>query len=159
LLSQVTKAALELGLAEGLTGHLGYEKHDPAGRGSGNSRYGSTGNRADRCRRGGPGVSLGRHRLLAAEILGGQLADIRIEPVTLMFYDPESRTLLRTRPNLSEMCRTSVVGSQSGKAQRQGQGRRQAGSGAAELGHTTRPGSRAGRNSNDVASSIEWPSS
>jgi hypothetical protein len=121
LLSQVTKAALELGLAEELTGHLGYEKHDPAGRGSGNSRNGSTGNRADRCRRGGPGVSLGRHRLLAAEILGGQLAGIRIEPVTLMFYDPESPTLLRTRPNLSEMCRTSVAGSQSGKAERQGQ--------------------------------------
>jgi hypothetical protein len=55
----------------------------------------------------------------AAEILGGQLAGIRIEPVTLMFYDPESRTLLRTRPNLSEMFRTSVVGSQSGKAERQ----------------------------------------
>jgi transposase InsO family protein len=44
-------------------------------------------------------VSLGRHRLLAAEILGGQLAGIRIEPATPMFYDPESRTLLRTRPN------------------------------------------------------------
>jgi Integrase core domain len=44
-------------------------------------------------------VSLGRHRLLAAEILSGQLAGIRIEPATLMFYDPESRVLLRTRPN------------------------------------------------------------
>jgi hypothetical protein len=44
-------------------------------------------------------VSLGRHRLLAAEILGGQLVGIRIEPATLMFYDPESRVLLRTRPN------------------------------------------------------------
>ena len=44
-------------------------------------------------------VSLGRHRLLAAEILGGQLVGIRIEPATLMFYDPETRTLLRTRPN------------------------------------------------------------
>ena len=44
-------------------------------------------------------VSLGRHRLLAAEILGGQLAGIRIEPATLMFYDPASRALLRTRPN------------------------------------------------------------
>jgi hypothetical protein len=39
----VTKAALERALAEELTGHLGYEKHDPAGRGSGNSRNGSTG--------------------------------------------------------------------------------------------------------------------
>jgi transposase InsO family protein len=44
-------------------------------------------------------VSLGRHRLLAAEILGGQLVGIRIEPAILMFYDPESRVLLRTRPN------------------------------------------------------------
>ena len=35
LLSQVTKAVLERALAEEMTGHLGYEKHDPAGRGSG----------------------------------------------------------------------------------------------------------------------------
>jgi transposase-like protein len=42
LLSQVTKAVLERALAEELTGHLGYEKHDPAGRGSGNSRNGAT---------------------------------------------------------------------------------------------------------------------
>jgi transposase-like protein len=43
LLSQVTKAVLERALAEELTGHLGYEKHDPGGRGSGNSRNGATG--------------------------------------------------------------------------------------------------------------------
>jgi transposase-like protein len=43
LLSQVTKAVLERALAEEMTGHLGYEKHDPAGRGSGNSRNGATG--------------------------------------------------------------------------------------------------------------------
>jgi transposase-like protein len=42
LLSQVTKAVLERALGEELTEHLGYEKHDPAGRGSGNSRNGST---------------------------------------------------------------------------------------------------------------------
>jgi putative transposase len=42
LLSQVTKAVLERALAEEMTGHLGYEKHDRAGRGSGNSRNGST---------------------------------------------------------------------------------------------------------------------
>jgi putative transposase len=41
LLSQVTKAVLERALAEEMTGHLGYEKHDPAGRGSGNSRNGA----------------------------------------------------------------------------------------------------------------------
>ncbi len=44
-------------------------------------------------------VCLGRHRLLAAEILGGQLVGIRIEENTLMFYDPATRVLLRTRPN------------------------------------------------------------
>jgi putative transposase len=43
LLSQVTKAVLERALAEEMTGHLGYEKHDPAGRGTGNSRNGTTG--------------------------------------------------------------------------------------------------------------------
>jgi putative transposase len=43
LLSQVTKAVLERALAEEMTSHLGYEKHDPAGRGSGNSRNGTTG--------------------------------------------------------------------------------------------------------------------
>jgi transposase-like protein len=43
LLSQVTKALLERALAEEMTGHLGYEKHDPGGRGSGNSRNGTTG--------------------------------------------------------------------------------------------------------------------
>jgi transposase-like protein len=42
-LSQVTKAVLERALAEEMTGHLGYDKHDPAGRGSGNNRNGTTG--------------------------------------------------------------------------------------------------------------------
>jgi hypothetical protein len=42
LLSQVTKTSLERALAEEMTGQLGYEKHDPAGRGSANSRNGST---------------------------------------------------------------------------------------------------------------------
>jgi putative transposase len=45
LLSQVTKAVLERALGEELTEHLGYDKHDPAGRGSGNSRNGSTSKR------------------------------------------------------------------------------------------------------------------
>src|ERR1700745_1536468 len=43
LLSQVTKAVLERALAEEMTGHLGYDKHDTAGRGSGNNRNGTTG--------------------------------------------------------------------------------------------------------------------
>lgn len=42
LLSQVTKAVLERALAEELTDHLGYEKNDRAGWGSGNSRNGIT---------------------------------------------------------------------------------------------------------------------
>jgi putative transposase len=42
LLSQVTKAVLERALTEEMTEHLGYDKHDPAGRGSGNSRNGTT---------------------------------------------------------------------------------------------------------------------
>ena len=37
--------------------------------------------------------------MLAAEILGGRLVGIRIEENTLMFFDPETRELLRTRPN------------------------------------------------------------
>jgi putative transposase len=42
LLKQLTKAVLERVLNEELTEHLGYEKHDPAGRNSGNSRNGSS---------------------------------------------------------------------------------------------------------------------
>jgi len=42
LLSQVTKAVLERVLDEELTDHLGYDKHDPVGRGSGNSRNGTS---------------------------------------------------------------------------------------------------------------------
>jgi transposase InsO family protein len=44
-------------------------------------------------------VSLGNHQLLAAEILGGRRVTIRIEDTTLMFFDPDTRELLRTRPN------------------------------------------------------------
>jgi putative transposase len=42
LLKQLTKALLEAALRAELTGHLGYEKHDPAGNNSGNSRNGVT---------------------------------------------------------------------------------------------------------------------
>jgi hypothetical protein len=41
-LPELVKALLERGLATELTEHLGYEKGDPAGRGSPNSRNGST---------------------------------------------------------------------------------------------------------------------
>ncbi|MGH3966296.1 MAG: IS256 family transposase, partial [Pseudonocardiaceae bacterium] len=42
LIAQLTKRVLEKALEAELTEHLGYDKHDPAGRGSGNSRNGST---------------------------------------------------------------------------------------------------------------------
>ena len=48
--------------------------------------------------RGGT-VSRGGQVLLAAEILGGRQVGIRIEPDTLMFYDLDTRELLRVRPN------------------------------------------------------------
>jgi putative transposase len=42
LLQQMMKSVLEAALAEELTDHLGYEAGDPSGRGTGNSRNGST---------------------------------------------------------------------------------------------------------------------
>lgn len=42
LLKQLTKAILERALQAEITDHLGYEKHDPAGHHSGNSRNGSS---------------------------------------------------------------------------------------------------------------------
>ena len=42
LLKQLTKALLERALGAELTQHLGYEKHDPAGYHSGNSRNGTS---------------------------------------------------------------------------------------------------------------------
>lgn len=41
-LPELTRRVLEAGMQAELTDHLGYEKHDPAGRGSPNSRNGST---------------------------------------------------------------------------------------------------------------------
>ncbi|MER6678363.1 YdeI/OmpD-associated family protein [Streptomyces sp. NPDC000983] len=41
LLQQLTKRVLESALEGEITDHLGYEKHDPAGAGSGNSRNGA----------------------------------------------------------------------------------------------------------------------
>lgn len=42
LLKELTKAVLERALKAELTEHLGYEKHDPVGQGSGNSRNGTS---------------------------------------------------------------------------------------------------------------------
>lgn len=45
-------------------------------------------------------VSLGNKVVLAAEILGGRRVGVRIEQgQPLMFFDPDTRELLRTRPN------------------------------------------------------------
>jgi putative transposase len=41
LLGQLTKSVLERALDAEMSEHLGYEKHDAAGRGSGNSRNGT----------------------------------------------------------------------------------------------------------------------
>ncbi|MFI6504399.1 IS481 family transposase [Nonomuraea typhae] len=44
-------------------------------------------------------VGLGGRMVLAAEILNGRRVGIRIEGGTLMFFDPDTRQLLRSRPN------------------------------------------------------------
>jgi hypothetical protein len=44
-------------------------------------------------------VSLAGRQILAAEILRGRHVTIRIEPRTLLFFDPDTRELLRARPN------------------------------------------------------------
>ena len=44
-------------------------------------------------------VSLAGHQVLAAEILRGRQVSIRIEPRTLLIFDPQTRELLRARPN------------------------------------------------------------
>ena len=43
LLNQLTKNVLETALDAEMAEHLGYDKHDPVGRGSGNSRNGGSG--------------------------------------------------------------------------------------------------------------------
>jgi transposase InsO family protein len=44
-------------------------------------------------------VSLGGRVVLAAEILGGRRVTARIDDTALVFFDPETRELLRTRPS------------------------------------------------------------
>jgi hypothetical protein len=44
-------------------------------------------------------VSICGRYYLAAEILAGRQVAIRLEASTIMFFDPDSRQLLRTRPN------------------------------------------------------------
>jgi len=44
-------------------------------------------------------VHLAGRYVIAAEILGGRRVGVRIEENTLMFFDPVTRELLRTRPS------------------------------------------------------------
>jgi transposase InsO family protein len=44
-------------------------------------------------------ISLANKQILVAERLGGMLVGVRIEQQTLLFFDPSTRELLRTRPN------------------------------------------------------------
>jgi hypothetical protein len=44
-------------------------------------------------------ITLGGKVVLAAEILAGRRVGIRIEPATPLFFDLDTRELLRTRPN------------------------------------------------------------
>jgi transposase InsO family protein len=44
-------------------------------------------------------VSLGQHLVLVAEVLGGRRVSVRVEQNTLLFFDPDTRDLLRIRPN------------------------------------------------------------
>ncbi len=60
LLSQVTKAVLERALAEEMTGHLGYEKHDRRAAGRVQPQRHDVQDAADRCRRVGAGGSADR---------------------------------------------------------------------------------------------------
>jgi hypothetical protein len=53
----------------------------------------------DRVVSAGGTVGLGGRVVLAAEILGGRRVTIRIEGTSLSFFDPDTRELLRTRPN------------------------------------------------------------
>ena len=68
LLKQLTKALVERAMHAELTHHLGYEKHDSGGKGSGNSRNGtSTQDAEGRFRGGGDRGSSGPQRHLRAE--------------------------------------------------------------------------------------------
>jgi hypothetical protein len=53
----------------------------------------------DRVVSAGGTVGLGGRVVLAAEILGGRRVTIRVDDKSLVFFDPETRELLRTRPS------------------------------------------------------------
>jgi hypothetical protein len=80
-LPELVKAVLERGLRAELTNHVGYGKGDPAGRGSPNSRNGSTPKTLATAPRGG--VPPGQQRALAAghRELGDQSSRVAVRAV------------------------------------------------------------------------------
>jgi hypothetical protein len=54
---------------------------------------------ADRTVNRGGVITLGQQVVFVAEILAGRRVSIRIEPTLLLVFDPQTRELLRTRPN------------------------------------------------------------
>ena len=68
LLNQLTKNVLETALEAEMDEHLGYGKHDVSGRGSGNSRNGSTPTNANR---NGVPIVIRSQNILGARMTGG----------------------------------------------------------------------------------------
>src|SRR5664279_2506095 len=66
LLKQLTKALLERAMHAELTEHVGYEKHDPAGNNSGNSRNGTSKKKLKVSVRGTTGLTGAAARTIAA---------------------------------------------------------------------------------------------
>jgi hypothetical protein len=54
-------------------------------------------------------VSLAGHQVTAGEAFRGRRVTIRIEPATLTFFDPQTRELLRTRPNTLTRAETRTL--------------------------------------------------
>jgi hypothetical protein len=66
LLTGLTKSVLETRCEEEISAHLGYDKHDPAGRNGGNSRNGTGQDGADRDRPGEIESAAGSGRVVRA---------------------------------------------------------------------------------------------
>lgn len=54
---------------------------------------------ADRTVNRNGNITLGQQVVLIADILAGRRVSVRIEPTLLLVFDPQTRELLRTRPN------------------------------------------------------------
>jgi len=81
-LPEMIKAVLERGLAAELTGHLGYEQGDPAGRGSPNSRNGSTSKTLSTISLYAGGVTVRDMQAHLARTLGTELSHDTISKIT-----------------------------------------------------------------------------